>query len=173
VAIGLLLAWFGGSWIVKAVKRQAAHTRAGWVTNPLAKIGAETEGHASFSKLNFLVMTKSAALEGLEAAIVIVTLGLASGSWLEAGLGAAIALLATIALVAALHGHFKRLPEVLIKLGAGILLTSFGIFWIGEGAGVPWPLGDGVIAGLVALLAVGAGGAIRMRRRRLAAKVLP
>ena len=34
------------------------------------------------------------------------------------------------------------------------MLTSFGLFWVGEGAGVHWPGGDVAIVGLVALFAL-------------------
>jgi len=39
-------------------------------------------------------------------------------------------------------GHLLKVPEVLIKLGAGILLMAFGTFWVGEGLGWNWPLGE-------------------------------
>ena len=166
IAIGLLLLWFGGGWVRKAIKRQAAHQRPGWVSDPLGKIGANSALQAKFSKLNFIVMTKSAALEGLEAAIVVVTLGLASTAWVEAVIGAGVALLATVGIVAILHGHLKQIPEVLIKLGAGILLVSFGIFWLGEGAGVNWPGGDLVLLVIVPLTAMFSGIAIKVLRNK-------
>jgi uncharacterized membrane protein len=93
-----------------------------------------------FSRINFILMTKSSALEALEVAIVVVTLGLASGLG-EALLGTALALLLTVGVVAVLHGHLLKVPEVLLKLGAGVMLMAFGTFWLGEGVGVVWPLG--------------------------------
>jgi uncharacterized membrane protein len=40
-------------------------------------------------------------------------------------------------------------PENTIKTAVGIMLTSFGIFWVGEGAGVNWPGSDLAIPVLV------------------------
>jgi len=72
----------------------------------------------------------------------VITFGLASGAWNEALLGALLALFLTVIVVALLHGYLVKVPEVLIKLSAGIMLISFGTFWLGEGIGFHWPLGD-------------------------------
>ncbi|MHB8633581.1 MAG: COG4280 domain-containing protein [Thermoplasmatota archaeon] len=162
--VGALLLVFGFSWVLKSVRRQAAHGRAGWIRDPLGKIGAEAK-KAPFSVLNFVVMAKSAALEGFEVAIVVVTLGLGSGAWGEALGGAAVALVATLLLVMALHGHLQKLPEVAVKLGAGIMLTSFGLFWLGEALRFPWPLGEASVVGLAVVVAGGALVAIPMVRK--------
>jgi len=50
----------------------------------------------------------------------------------------------------------------------GLLLTSFGIFWGGEGAGVDWPGSDVAILGLVGLVGLSSFALVRgLRRRRL------
>src|SRR2546426_10450719 len=41
-----------------------------------------------------------------------------------------------------------RVPENTLKLSVGVLLGSFGAFWIGEGLGFHWPGGDLAIVGL-------------------------
>ena len=151
IAIGLVLLWFGWGWTKKSVLRQAQGKRAGWITDPLKAEGIVLEAQRGFSRLNFLVMVKSAALEALEVAIVVTTLGLASRAWTEALSGAGLALILTIAVVAVLHGHLLKVPEVLIKLGAGVLLLSFGTFWLGEGLGFTWSLGDLSLLGLIGL----------------------
>jgi len=45
-------------------------------------------------------------------------------------------------------------------------LTSFGIFWGGEGAGVSWPGSDLAIFGIVAFLAVVSFALTRVLRRQ-------
>jgi Ca2+/H+ antiporter, TMEM165/GDT1 family len=45
-----------------------------------------------------------------------------------------------------------RVPENTLKLAVGILLSAFGVFWSGEGLGVPWPGGDLALPGLAALI---------------------
>ncbi|MBV8883601.1 MAG: hypothetical protein JO235_06315, partial [Chroococcidiopsidaceae cyanobacterium CP_BM_RX_35] len=150
--IGLVLLWFGWGWVKKSVLRQAKGKRAGWITDPLGSEGITLETQRrGFSRLNFVVMVKSAALEGLEVAIIVTTLGLASRAWNEAVWGAALALALTVAVVAVLHGHLLKVPEVLIKLSAGVLLMAFGTFWLGEGLGLPWPFGDVSLLGLIIL----------------------
>jgi len=152
VVIGLVLLWFGWGWVKKSVLRLALGKRAGWVSDPLTSEGIELESSPRrFSRINFIIMTKSSALEALEVAIVVVTLGLASGAWSEALLGTALALLLTVGVVAVLHGHLLKVPEVLLKLGAGVMLMAFGTFWLGEGAGVVWPLGDLALLILIGL----------------------
>jgi uncharacterized membrane protein len=53
--------------------------------------------------------------------------------------------------VAVLHGQLLKVPEVLLKLSAGVLLMAFGTFWLGEGVGLPWPDGDLSLLGLIAV----------------------
>ncbi len=152
IAIGLVLLWFGWGWVKKSVLRQVKQRRAGWISDPLKAEGIELESSArGFSRLNFIIMTKSSALEALEVAIVVITLGLPSGAWSEAELGAALALLLTVAVVVLLHGHLQKVPEVFLKLTSGIMLMSFGTFWLGEGVGFEWPLGDLALLVLVGL----------------------
>lgn len=97
VVIGGLLLWFGWGWYKKSILRQAEGKRAGWIGDPLLSEGIDLETqHQGFSRVNFVIMTKSAAIEALEVALVVVTLGLASGAWNEALFGAGVALLLTL-----------------------------------------------------------------------------
>jgi uncharacterized membrane protein len=82
-----------------------------------------------------------------------------------------------VALVGVLvHRPLSRVPENALKYVVGLLLTTFGIFWSAEGAGVAWPGAD---ASLLALLAVVAAaswafvGALRRERRRVLAMDVP
>jgi uncharacterized membrane protein len=165
VAIGLVLLWFGWGWYKKSILRQANHRRAGWVTNVLEAEGIHLEtGRQGFSKLNFIIMFKSAALEALEVAIVVVTLGLASRAWDEALIGTGIALLLTLSVIAMLHGYLVKVPDVLLKLSAGILLLAFGTFWLGEGLGFNWFIEDWALLVLVGVYSLLAALAIRLLR---------
>ncbi|SRR5579883_2366686 len=161
VIIGLTLLWFGWGWYKKSILRQARHRRAGWLTHPLEAEGIELEANvAQFSRLNFFLMTKSAAIEALEVALVVVTLGLASKAWHEAIAGAAVALIATTAIVLVLHGYLLKIPDVWLKLSAGILLLAYGTFWLAQGIGIESPIGELALPvligayGLISLLAI-------------------
>jgi uncharacterized membrane protein len=143
VAAGLVLIYFGWKWVRKSVVRQAVGKRAGWIENPLRNKPLETSpAKEGFSYLNFVVMTKCAALETFEVALIVITIGLSSRAWLEALSGAAIALAITVGLVISLHGYLRRLPDVFIKLGAGLMLLTLGTFWLLEGLGFKWPLDE-------------------------------
>lgn len=141
IIVGSLLIWFGWGWVKKSVLRQAKGKRAGWMSDdPLEAEGISIETKPeNFSLLNFTIMAKSAALEGLEIAIIVTTLGLASAAWKEVITATVLALVFSIGSVTLLHQYLLKLPEVLIKLGAGILLTALGTFWLGEGLNFEWP----------------------------------
>ena len=81
-------------------------------------------------------------LETFEVALIVITIGLSSRAWLEALSGASIALAITVGLVISLHGYLRRLPDVFLKLGAGLMLLTLGTFWLLEGLGLKWPLGE-------------------------------
>ena len=57
-----------------------------------------------------------------------------------------------VAVGVAVRGPLERVPENSLKFVVGLLLTSFGIFWGGEGAGVEWPGSDLAILGIVGFL---------------------
>ncbi len=60
------------------------------------------------------------------------------------------------------------MPENTLKFGVGVMLTTFGIFWSGEGAGADWPGHDAaILALLVAVLALSFT-LVALARRRVA-----
>ena len=69
---------------------------------------------------------------------------------LPAGVGAGAALLLVVALGVLLHRPMAKIPENQLKLAVGVLLASFGTFWVGEGVGLGWPGHDWSILGLIA-----------------------
>jgi uncharacterized membrane protein len=167
VAAGLVLIYFGWKWTKKSIVRQAVGKRAGWIDNPLRNKSLEASpSKAGFSYLNFVVMTKCAALETFEVALIVITIGLGSRAWLEALSGASIALAITVGLVISLHGYLRRLPDVFLKLGAGLMLLTLGTFWLLEGVGLKLPLGELSALPLFCLLLLSSWVAILVVRRR-------
>ena len=72
---------------------------------------------------------------------------------------------------AVVRGPLERVPENTLKYAVGLLLTSFGVFWGGEGAGVDWPGSDLAIFGIVAFMALVSFALTRsLSRRRTALK---
>ncbi|MBV9391661.1 MAG: hypothetical protein JOY96_07200 [Verrucomicrobia bacterium] len=158
---GVVLLYFGWKWVQKSVRRSAAGKRAGWITNPLEGALLEPRDPSGFSCGNFLVMAKSAALEAFEIAMIVTTIALSSKAWIESLAGMIAALVLTISVVCALHGVLVKLPDVLLKLGAGLLLLSFGTFWLGEATGLEWPWQDFSVLFLFCLYAISSLIAIR------------
>jgi uncharacterized membrane protein len=39
-----------------------------------------------------------------------------------------------------------------MKFAVGVMLCSFGVFWIAEGAGLNWPGGDAILLAIVPLM---------------------
>jgi uncharacterized membrane protein len=77
-------------------------------------------------------------LEGLEVVFIVIGLGAAGKAMGAAVVGAAIAAVVVIAAGVALHRPLKNVPENTMKFVVGIMLTSFGTLWLGEGLGVQW-----------------------------------
>lgn len=141
VGLGLLL--FGLSWLRKAVSRAAGlrpHRDEAAAFDRI--VGGLTIGRGSvrpFDSVAFAAAFKGGFLEGLEAAIIAITFGAAAQRlWVAfASAGAAVAVVALLGVI--VHRPLARVPENAMKLGVGVLLSSFGTFWVVEGLGGEWP----------------------------------
>ena len=104
--------------------------------------------------VGFAVAFKGVFLEGTEVVLIVVSLGAAQHRLGLAALAAAAAavLVAIVGLVVA--RQLSEVPENTIKTVVGVMLTSFGVFWVGEGAGVHWPGSDLAIPVLVGFFVV-------------------
>ena len=99
-----------------------------------------------------LVCFKGVLLEGLEVVFIVLAVGTGHGLLRAASLSALAACALVVAIGFAVHRPLVRVPENTLKLAVGILLSAFGVFWCGEGLGVPWPGGDLALPGLAALI---------------------
>ncbi len=103
-----------------------------------------------FDLFGFLLSYKSVLLEGLEVAFIVITFGVSaatstvsrSSGIASAALGALLAGLLVILVGAIVRVPLAKVPENTLKFIVGIMLTTFGTFWTGEGFGVNWPLAD-------------------------------
>src|SRR5205085_8616358 len=114
---------------------------------------------------------KGVFLEGAEVAFIVVTFGSNAKNVPLAVVGAVAAAVIVTGAGLLLHRPLSAVPENTMKFGVGLMLTTFGAFWAGEGIGVSWP-GDDVsipflLAGFV-LLSWLAVRAVRPRRPRAA-----
>ena len=102
---------------------------------------------------------KAVLLEGLEVAFIVITFGSSAATSTvsqasgiaSAALGAAVAGALVILVGALVRAPLTKVPENTLKFVVGIMLTSFGTFWAGEGFGVDWPYKDLFILALVVL----------------------
>jgi uncharacterized membrane protein len=169
--VGALLLAFGLQWLRKAILRASGY-------KPLHDEGAafarerdqasavEPSQPARLDWYSFTVAFKGVLLEGLEVTFIVVTFGSTQGRLGLAAAAAAAAAVVVVVVGLAVRGPLERVPENSLKFGVGVLLTSFGIFWAGEGAGVDWPGGDLAILWLVAYLAIVSFALTRLLRRR-------
>jgi uncharacterized membrane protein len=174
--VGILLLLFGIRWLRKAILRAAGviatHDEAKIYDKETAlmRSSESTPARSSFDTIAFIACFKAVALEGLEVIFIVLAIG-AGGSLLLASLGAIAAALVIIALGIALRHPLARVPENTLKFAVGIMLTSFGVFWIGEGLAFPWPGEDLALIAMIALLLAFSGIAVRMARVGAQARV--
>jgi uncharacterized membrane protein len=155
LVVGALLLSFGLQWLRKAVLRAGGYKP---LRDEAAAFASEREeaGSAAPAKANgvdwysFTVAFKGVLLEGLEVAFIVVAFGSTQGKLGLAAGAAAAAVVVVTAVGLAVREPLARVPENTLKFV--VLLTSFGIFWGGEGAGVEWPGEDLAILGVVAFI---------------------
>jgi uncharacterized membrane protein len=114
----------------------------------------ESRGVEAHDWYSFTVAFKGVFLEGLEVAFIVVTLGGSQHDVALAAIGAGAALIAVLAAGVVVYAPLSRVPENTLKFAVGVMLTTFGAFWGGEGAGVRWPGGDVALLGLLLMVAV-------------------
>ncbi len=108
-------------------------------------------------------------LEGLEVVFIAITFGDNQQNLGLAAVGAAAAVLVVAAVGIAVRAPLSRVPENTMKFAVGIMLTSFGVFWGAEGAGVSWPGNDAallVVIPAMALVTIGYAALLRRAARQ-------
>jgi len=110
-------------------------------------------------------LSKAVLLEGLEVVFIVIAVGAGRGLLIPAGAGALAACLLVALAGFFVHRPLSRVPENSLKFAVGVMLSAFGIFWTGEGLGVPWPGEDLAIVGFAALFLVAALAAVAVVRR--------
>ena len=157
LVVGGLLLVFGLQWLRKAILRagrlKALHDEDAIYQEELQRLRADGGAQGSLDYYGATVAFKGVFLEGLEVVFIVVTFGATQGHVGVAAL-AALAAVVVVALVGlVVHRPLTRVPENTLKFAVGIMLTSFGLFWSGEGAGVRWPGSDLFILAVIAIVA--------------------
>ena len=169
--VGALLLTFGMQWLRKAVLRAGGfkplHDEGETYAQEREQAGsAPPAAPGKIDWYGFTVAFKGVLLEGLEVVFIVVTFGSTQGELGLAAGAAAAAVVLVVAVGAVVRGPLERVPENSLKFVVGVLLTSFGIFWAGEGAGVEWPGSDLAILGIGAFIGLVSFALVRELRRR-------
>jgi Ca2+/H+ antiporter, TMEM165/GDT1 family len=154
VIVGGLLLVLGLSWLRKAILRSAGqvplHDEDAIYARTVAKLSDGAPNRHRRDGVGYVVAFKGVLLEGLEIVLIVISLG---GSSHHLGLaaamaGAAVVVVSVIGVLVA--RQLREVPENTLKFGVGIMLSSFGVFWVGEGVGLSWPGSDMMILALIA-----------------------
>jgi uncharacterized membrane protein len=163
ILVGTLLVLFGLQWLYKAILR-AAGVKA--KRDETAAYNREVSQAESVAKpaagkvdwYSFTICFKGVLLEGLEVVFIVLTFGAAQNRIWLAALAAAAAVLVVVAVGVVVRAPLARVPENALKFAVGVLLTSFGIFWVGEGVGASWPGGDASLPAIIGFMLLGSLG---------------
>ncbi|MGM5059130.1 COG4280 domain-containing protein (plasmid) [Rhizobium leguminosarum] len=166
--IGTLLVLFGLRWLRKAILRASGFIA---LHDEDKAFAAETDSlrrQSAERRANFLAGTaafKAVLLEGIEVVFIVIATGAGHGMIGYASLGAAAACLLVLIIGIFVHKPLSAVPENSLKFVVGLLLSAFGIFWVGEGVGADWPGADLSLLAILAVLAVFSFAAVRMLRQ--------
>ncbi len=162
--VGVILIMFGLKWLKKAIMRysglKALHDEEAIYEEEMRAMRARGESLPNkIDGFGFATAYKSVLLEGLEVAFIVITFGSSAAtndadkttSLLAATIGALIAGVLVIVAGVLVRGPLTKVPENTLKFSVGIMLTSFGTFWGGEGLGIEWPGADLMLIALVAI----------------------
>src|SRR5690348_16141475 len=160
LVVGALLAIFGLQWLRKAILRaagyKALHDDASAYLREVAAAKAAPEvSKRGVSDWYALTLSfKGVLLEGLEVVFIVITFGANQHNLGAAVVGAAAAVVLVAVTGILVRAPLAKVPENALKFAVGIMLTSFGIFWGAEGAGVSWPGHDAALLVLVPVVAL-------------------
>jgi uncharacterized membrane protein len=170
VVVGGLLLIFGLQWLRKAILRasglKALHDEREAYEQEQAAARAAGSPATGLDAYTFTIAFKGVLLEGLEVVFIVLTFGANQHNVGLAAVAAGVAVLAVVIGGLAVRAPLARVPENTMKFGVGVMLTSFGIFWGGEGAGAHWPGSDASLLVIIpALLAFSVAMVAVLRRR--------
>jgi uncharacterized membrane protein len=171
LAVGFLLLAFGLQWLRKAILRASGfkplHDEDEIFARELEEARlAGHEVHAGLDWYSFVLSFKGVLLEGLEVAFIVITFGSTQGNIPLAAAAASSALVIVVGAGALVRAPLSRVPENTMKFSVGVMLTTFGIFWGAEGAGVHWPGGEPALLGVLGFVVVTSLGLVHLLRRQ-------
>ncbi len=177
LVVGALLLLFGIRWLRKAVLR-AGGAAALHDEGTIYREKLETARRAASRRwgrvpdgYGFALSFQGVLLEGTEVVFIVLTFGSNQHAVALAAAAAGAAILAVGLAGLAVRAPLTRVPENTLKFVVGVMLTGFGLFWSGEGAGVRWPGSDAAL--LVLLPGIALVGLVLAAGLRRGARVDP
>jgi uncharacterized membrane protein len=175
--IGGLLLIVGLQWLRKAVLRgaglKAKHDELETYREETEAARTAGRPHPGFDGYSFAIAFKGVLLEGFEVVLIVLTFGANQHDVGLAAVAAAAAVLVVLAAGAAVRAPLAKVPENTMKFAVGVMLSSFGMFWVAEGAGVHWPGGDAAPLAIVACVLLLALAMVWVLRRGSTRGALP
>ncbi|CAN7219615.1 COG4280 domain-containing protein [Mesorhizobium sp. LjNodule214] len=165
--VGVLLILFGMRWLRKSILRSGGVIALRDEDLAFSKETALLQQQANDRRADYLAglaSFKAVLLEGVEVVFIVIAVGAAHGQTLYASLGALAAFVLVMLVGFALHRPLARVPENALKFVVGLMLTSFGIFWTGEGIGAEWPGEDLALLLIFAIVALASFAIVRWLR---------
>jgi uncharacterized membrane protein len=140
--VGVFLLLFGLKWLHKAILRssgvKAMHDEAVAFEKTKEMLVASPVSRAmALDRIGVTTALSGVFLEGLEVVFIVIALG-GLHSVPAAAIGAGVSLIVVVTAGLIFRAPLTRVPENAMKYVVGILLTSFGTFFAGEGIGVKW-----------------------------------
>ncbi len=170
LVVGSVLLIYGSQWLRKAILRASAykalHDEAAIYQREVKELSATAGRQGGRDPIAFTVSFKGVLLEGLEVVIIVISFGAQEDRLGLAALGALGGAALVAAVGVAIAKPLARVPENTMKMGVGLMLTTFGTFWLGEGVGIEWPTGDLYIFILLGFFTISCLGLIRLLRSR-------
>ena len=159
LSIGILLLLFGMGWLRKAILRSAGVIPLHDEELIFAKesknlIDEAQRKQTSLQWIAGITAFKAVLLEGLEVVFIVIAVSAGRGLIWPASMGALVACVVVLIIGLIIHKPLSRVPENTLKFAVGVMLSSFGVFWTGEGLGVDWPGRDLILIAFVALFLV-------------------
>jgi uncharacterized membrane protein len=168
VVIGALLLVLGLGWLRKAILRssghKAMHDEDAIFAETVTQLSADAPSPHRRDGIAFTIAFKGVFLEGMEVVLIVLSLGSSAHRLGLAAVAAGAAVLVVTAIGVVVARQLSEVPENAMKMAVGIMLSSFGVFWVGEGAGVGWPGSDLAILVLIVLFGATAALAIAIMR---------
>lgn len=168
LVIGSLLVLFGLRWLRKAILRASGFIALHDEGKAFASETDQLKRQASDARADFLgglAAFKAVLLEGVEVVFIVLATGAGQGMIGYASLGAFAACVLVLLIGLVLHKPLTAVPENTLKFVVGLLLSAFGIFWVGEGMGADWPGSDLSLLPILAAFAIFSFVAVRMLRQ--------